>query len=97
VSDNINLVLNSGISHTNNSLNTLAVNDFDQKFVLGGVEYAIADLNTVGFQATFRTTDYLNRSPAATPGPRNELGSKSYELYYRRILSAKLEVDATVA
>ena len=96
VSDNINLVLNSGISRTNNSLDTLAINDFNQKFVLGGIEYAIADLNTIGVQATFRTTDYFNRSLAATPSLSTNLDQKSYELYYRKILSAKLEVDATV-
>jgi hypothetical protein len=95
VSDHINLVLNSGISRTNNSLDTLLINDFDQKFVLGGVEYVIADLNTLGVQATFTSTDYFNRSPASTPGLATNLDQKSYELYYRRILSAKLEVDAT--
>ncbi len=95
VSDNINLVLNSGVSRTNNSLDTLIINDFDQKFVLGGVEYVIADLNTIGVQATFRNTDYFNRSPATTPGLATTLDQRSYELYYRRILSAKLEVDAT--
>jgi hypothetical protein len=96
VSDHINLVLNSGISRTNNSLDTLVVNDFEQKYVLGGMEYAIADLNTIGVQATFRTSDYFNRSPATTPGLATNLDQRSYELYYRRILSAKLEVDATV-
>lgn len=95
VSDHINLVLNSGISRTHNSLDTLMVNDFDQKYVLGGVEYAIADLNTVGAQMTFKNSDYFNRSPATTPGLATNLDQKSYELYYRRILSAKLEVDAT--
>jgi hypothetical protein len=95
LSDHMNLVLNSGISRTNNSLNTLIVNDFEQKYVLGGVEYVIADLNTIGAQATFRTSDYFNRSPASTPGLATNLDQKSYELYYRRILSAKLEIDVT--
>jgi Putative beta-barrel porin 2 len=96
VSDHINLVLNSGISHTTNSLGTLLVNDNNQKFILGGMEYELADLNTIGARATFTTTDYFNRSPVTTPGLATNLDQRAYELYYHKILSAKLEVDATV-
>jgi hypothetical protein len=96
VSDNINLVLNSGVSRANNSLATLAVNDYDQKFVLGGIEYQIADLNTIGAQITFTNSDYFDRSPSATPGLATNLDQKSYALYYNRILSAKLQVNATI-
>ena len=96
VSDNINVILNSGVSRANNSLDTLAVNDNKQRFVLGGIEYVIADLNVIGAQATFTNTDYLNRSPTATPGLATTLDQQSYAMYYRRILSAKLEVDGTL-
>jgi hypothetical protein len=96
ISDHVNLILNSGISHTTNSLNTLLINDYNQKFIIGGMEYALADLNTIGARATFTATDYFNRSPAATPGLATNLDQRAYEFYYRKILTAKLEVDATL-
>jgi Putative beta-barrel porin 2 len=95
VSDHINVVLNSGISRTNNSLDTLIVNDFDSKFLAGGLEYAYGELNTIGVRTTLTKTDYFNRSLAATPGLATGLNQAAYELYYHRVLSAKLEVDAS--
>jgi len=96
VADHINLLLNSGISQTNNSLSTLAINDYNQHFVIGGIEYEIADLNTIGFRATFTNSDYFNRSPVATPGLATALDQKSYQAYYHRLLSPVLEVEATI-
>jgi hypothetical protein len=95
LSDHINVVLNSGISRSNNSLDTLIVNDFNQKFVAGGLEYDYGELNTIGVKTTLTNTDYVNRSPATAPGLATTLDQKAYEVYYHRVLSAKLEVDAT--
>ena len=96
VGDNLNVVVNSGFSKNTNSLATLAVNDYEQKFVTGGIEYAIADLNTIGFRTTFTKTDYLNRSPAISPGLATDLDQVAYEVYYQKIISPKLEVDAAI-
>lgn len=96
VTDNVNVVLNSGVSRTDNSLSSLMVNDYGQKFLRGGLEYSIADLDTIGVQATFTKSNYLNRSPTLTPGLATDLDQQAYEFYFKRLLSAKLEVDATL-
>jgi len=53
-----------------------------------------ANSNTIGVRTTLTKTDYFNRSLAATPGLATGLDQTAYELYYHRVLSAKLEIDA---
>lgn len=96
VADHINLILNSGISRSNNSLETLVINDFDQKFVTGGLEYDYGDLNTIGVRTTLTKTDYINRTPISAPGLATNLDQIEYAFYVHRVLTAKLSVDGNV-
>ena len=51
VGDNVNVIFDSGLSRTTNSLGSLTVNDYDQYYLRGGLEYSLADLNTIGGQS----------------------------------------------
>jgi len=96
VSDHINVVMDSGLSRTTNSLGSRMVNDYDQYYLRGGLEYSIADLNTIGGRVTYTNSDYFNRSALATPGLATGLEQTEYAIYFRRMLTPKLELDGSV-
>ncbi len=91
VSDHFNVIMDSGLSRTTNSLGTLTVNDYDQYYLRGGLEYSIADLNTIGGKVTYTNSDYFNRSALTSPGLATGLEQTEYAIYFRRMLTPKLE------
>jgi hypothetical protein len=95
VGNQFNVNVDSGLSHTTNSLTSAVVNNYDQHFIRGGLEYEVREFYSFGAQATFTKSDYINRSPISTPGLATGLDQKAYEFFFRGLLSPKLEIDAT--
>jgi len=83
------------VSRTTNSLGRLTVNDYDQYYLRGGLEYSLAELNTIGARVTYTNSDYFNRSTLTTPGLATGLEQTEYAFYLRRLLSPKLEFDGS--
>ncbi len=96
VSEHINLILDTSYTRSMNSQASLAANDFDQRYLRGGVEYEFALLHAVGIRGTFTDTDFIGRSPTITPGLSTSLDQSSYEVYYRRIFSPKLDFEGAI-
>lgn len=96
VGDNVNVVMDSGLSKTTNSLGSLTSNDYDQYYLRGGLEYSLAELNTLGGRVTYTNSDYFNRSPLATPGLATGLEQTEYAMYFRRLLTPKLELEGSL-
>lgn len=95
VADNVNVIGDSGLSKITNSLGSQIVNDYDQYYLRGGLEYSLAALNTLGAKVTYTNSDYVNRSVVTTPGLATGLEQTEYAFYYRRLLTPKLEFDGT--
>lgn len=96
VGDNVNVIADSGLSRTTNSLGSLITNDYDQYYIRGGLEYALADMHTLGGKVTYTNSDYFNRSVLTTPGLATGLEQTEYAVYYKRMLSPKLEFDGSL-
>lgn len=96
VADHVNVIADSGVSRTTNSLGSLTANDYDQYYLRGGLEYSLAELNTIGAKVTYTKSDYFNRSPLTNPGLATDLEQTEYALYLRRFLTPKLEFDGSL-
>lgn len=96
LNDNFNVTFDSGLSRTRNSLASLKVNDNEQFFLRGGVEYSLAELNTIGARIGYTETDYVNRSATLTAGLATGLEQTDYSFYLRRMLTPVLEFDGSI-
>jgi hypothetical protein len=96
LNENFNVTFDSGLSRTRNSLGNLKVNDNEQFFLRGGIEYSLAELNTIGARVGYTDTDYVNRSATLTPGLATGLEQTDYAFYLRRTLTPVLEFDGSI-
>ncbi|MCW6509053.1 hypothetical protein [Lichenifustis flavocetrariae] len=94
-------LFSSGVSRLENTGGTnlagtgvsFALNNSTQYYVSGGLEYSLSSLDTFRGLITFTQRDYDNR--AANLGLANQTQQTDYQLFYDRILSAKLDVSAS--
>lgn len=101
VTGHVAALLNSGVSRIEQSgtqlgalsgLN-LALNNYDQYYIGGGLEYALSSLDTLRGITTFTHRSFFDRPVVA--GLFNETDQQDLQAYYSRVFSAKLDGSAS--
>ena len=101
VSGNVASLFNSGVSRLENQggefagplIANSALNNYNQYYIAGGLEYALSTLDTLRGLITYTHRDFTDRVPIA--GLANETDQLDYQFYYSRIFSAKLNGSAS--
>ena len=97
-------LFNSGVSQVENSgsqfagisgLNGFALNNYNQFYVGGGLEYALSSIDTLRGLITYTHREFTDRGPVSTTGLANSTDQQDYQLYYSRIFSPKLDGAAS--
>jgi hypothetical protein len=96
-------LFNSGVSRLEytsppgllGSTQNLALNNYTQHYVSGGLEYDVSGLSTIRGQATFTTRDFTNRPASLNSGLASQTQQNDFQIYYTRILTAKIDFSAS--
>lgn len=103
VGGHVATLFNSGVSRVENSgaelgitsaLST-ALNNYNQYYVGGGLEYALSSLDTLRGLVTITHRDFTDRPPVALTGLADATDQQDYQIFYSRIFSAKLDGSAS--
>ena len=85
------------MSKTKNSLGSLRVNDYDQFYLRGGLEYSLAELNTIGARVDIHGARIISIGPPPRlPASSTSLEQTEYAFYLRRMLTPALEFEGSV-
>ena len=101
ISGHIASLFNSGVSRVENQggefagplIASTALNNYNQHYVGGGLEYALSAIDTLRGFITYTHRDFTDRVPLL--GLANDTDQLDYQFYYSRIFSAKLNGSAS--
>ncbi len=88
-----NVFATFGAGLAKSSVSAATANDSLRKSVRVGLEYAVPQLHTIGFETIYTTTDFLNRISTSLNPTTTLLEQREYRGYYIYVVSPKTTIN----